>query len=122
MIDFFMQEFGKRMGFETLVFENNIILLEIAHVGSLYFEKQIQNNNKELLIYLAKEYNIFDETIPLKVLEYCSFMKNSRPSFYGSIVKNKVVLGVRLVQEEIGSGAELENIIYQLFDKIQEIV
>ncbi len=121
MIDSIIQELGKRMGIENLSFENNILMVNIMHIGSLYFEKQIQNNEEELLIYLAKEYDVYNETIPLKVLEQCSFLKNNKLNLYGGIVNNSFILGVRLQQRDLVSGAELENIIYLLIEKIQEI-
>ena len=121
MFDDVLQEFGERIGLNTLVFENNIAMIKIEHEGSVYFEKQKNMLDEELLVYIAKEYNIFDETIPYKVLEHCSYLKENIPSIYGGIVKNSIVLGVRISQDEKIRGAELETLIYSLINHVKEI-
>lgn len=121
MFDDVLQEFAERIGLNTLVFENNIAMIKIENEGSVYFEKQKNMLDEELLVYIAKEYNIFDETIPYKILEYCSYLKENIPSLYGGIVKNTIVLGIRILQEERIRGAELETIIYSLINHVKEI-
>lgn len=122
MIEQAMADFAKRIGIAELSFsDSGIVQLEIQNIGTLYFEKQMQDNAEQLLVYMAKKFRVYDTGMARKVLEFCSFDKGHIPPLYGSIVGDNCILGLRFSDEGL-SGADLENSIYYLNDKFKVLM
>lgn len=122
MIEQTMADFAKRIGIAELSFsESGIIQLEIQNTGTLYFEKQVQDNSEQLLVYMAKKFSSYDAELPRKLLEFCSFDKGHIPPLYGSIAGDNCILGLRFSDERL-TGADLENSVYYLNDKFKALM
>lgn len=126
MIEQAMADFAKRIGIAGLSFSDTgsgsgIVQLEIQNIGTVYFEKQLQDRAEELLVYMAQKFNTYDTQMPRKLLEFCSFDKGHIPPLYGSIAGDTCILGLRFQTERL-SGADLENSVYYLHDKFNALM
>lgn len=122
MIEQAIADFAKRIGIAELSFsESGVIQLEIQNIGTLYFEKQIQDNTEQLLVYMAKKFSSYDTQFPRKLLEFCSFDKGHIPPLYGSIAGDNCILGLRFSDDRL-TGADLENSVYYLNDKFKALL
>lgn len=123
MFDNILQEFAQRTGILDLSFSpEGIAQLEIKDVGMIYFERQAQGRGEELLVYMAKKYDVYDSTFSLKLLEFCSYKNAHVPPLYGSLAGDSCILGVRFSEGQLLSGTELENTVYYLNDKFQQLM
>lgn len=122
MIEQAMADFAKRIGIAELSFsDSGVVQLEIQNIGTLYFEKQEQDNAEQLLVYMAKKFSVYDTEMARKVLEFCSFDKGHVPPLYGSIAGDNCILGLRFADERL-TGADLENSVYYLNDKFKALM
>lgn len=122
MIEQAMADFAKRIGIAELSFsDSGVVQLEIQNIGTLYFEKQVEDNAEQLLVYIAKKFSSYDTQMPRKLLEFCSFDKGHIPPIYGSIVGDSCILGLRFSDERL-TGADIENSIYYLNDKLKRLM
>ena len=122
MIDAAIADFAKRIGIAELSFSDSaVVQLEIQNVGTLYFEKQIQDNTERLLVYIARKFSVYDTEMARKVLEFCSFDKGHIPPIYGSIAGDNCILGLRFSDDRL-TGADLENSVYYLHDKFNALM
>ncbi len=126
MIEQAMADFAKRIGIAELSFSDTgsgaaLVQLEIQNIGTLYFEKLYQNNEEQLLVYMAQKFNTYDTQIPRKLLEFCSFAKGHIPPLYGSIAGDNCILGLRFCAERM-TGADIENSVYYLHDKFNVLM
>lgn len=122
MIEQAMADFAKRIGIAELSFsDSGVVQLGIQNIGTLYFEKQQQDNTEQLLVYMAKKFSSYDTAFPRKLLEFCSFDKGHIPPIYGSIAGDNCILGLRFSDERL-TGADIENSIYYLHDKFNVLM
>lgn len=122
MIEQAIADFAKRIGIAELSFsDRGVIQLEIQNIGTLYFEKQFQDNADQLLVYMAKKFSSYDTDFPCKLLEFCSFDKGHIPPLYGGIAGDNCILGLRFADERL-TGADLENSVYYLNDKFKALM
>lgn len=114
-------EFAKRLGLSGFSFsENGVASLVVENVGQVFFEKNEQERERVLLVYLARQYDVYEKAMPEKVLRFCSYAQGHNPPLYGSCVKDMAILGVRL-DEETFTAVSLENTIYYLAEKMQKL-
>lgn len=122
MIEQAIADFAKRIGIAELLFsDSGVVQLEIQNIGTLYFEKQKQDNAEQLLVYMAKKFSTYDTQMARKVLEFCSFDKGHIPPLYGSIAGDNCILGLRFSDERL-TGADIENSVYYLQDKFKVLM
>lgn len=123
MFEHILQEFAQRIGIAELSFsEQGVAQLDVQEVGMVFFERQRRGSAEELLVYLAKKYNTYDSAFPLKLLEFCSYEKAHVPPVYGSLAGDNCILGLRFQEGGLISGTELENAVYYLNDKFQQLL
>lgn len=123
MFEHILQEFAQRIGIAEFAFSGQGVAgLDIQDVGTVFFERQKQGSDEELLVYMAKKYDTYDSMFPLKLLEFCSYEKAHVPPVYGSIAGDSCILGLRFSPEGLVSGTELENAVYYLNDKFQQLM
>lgn len=124
MFDALLKDFALRIGLEELSFSSRgVAQVDIADTGMVYFEKQLQADQEELLVYMAKKFNAYDTEFPQKLLEFCSYENAHFPPVYGSISGDSCILGLRFSQGQLYSGTELENSIYylqSLFERLMD--
>jgi type III secretion system chaperone SycN len=116
MINQTINNFGKKMGFENLAFnENNIIHLELESIGDLYLEDVA----RYLLIYLIKKIENPGLKVYQKALTLCHYkQKNPYPTYTGLYEDDKLAFLIRMPHEEI-SESNLEKSIFFL-NKLHE--
>lgn len=123
MFDALLKDFALRIGLEELPFSSQgVAQLNIEGLGMVFFERQVQANQEELLIYMAKKFNVYDTEFPRKLLEFCSYENGLFPPVYGSIAGDNCILGLRFPQGRLYSGTEIENSIYYLQDLFERLM
>lgn len=124
MFETVLQEFAERIGLGILSFSpQGVAAVEIRGVGTLYMEKQEERDGKtELLVYLAKKYDVYDTGFSRKLLEFCSYDKGYDPVIYGSLAGDSCILGLRFSEDRLHSAVQLENAVYFLNDKFQQLM
>lgn len=124
MFETVLQEFAERIGLGTLSFSpQGVAAVEIGNIGTLCMEKQEgQDGKPELLVYLAKKYDAYDTDFSRKLLEFCSYDKGHDPVIYGSLAGGSCILGLRFSEERLYSAVQLENAVYYLNDKFQQLM
>jgi type III secretion system chaperone SycN len=108
MIKKTIDDFGKKIGFEGLSFnENDVIHLELESIGDLY----IENTSPRLLIYLIKKIENPSLKVYQEALTLCHYkQKNPYPTATGLYEEDKLAFLIRMPYEEV-SESNLEKSI-----------
>lgn len=116
MINKTISEFGKKMQFNNLSFnEDHLIHLELESIGDLFIEEAPSH----LVIYLSKELENPGLNVYKKALTLCHYrQKNPYPTYTGLYEENKLSFLIRMPNEEI-SESNLEKAILFL-NKLHE--
>lgn len=116
MINKTISEFGKKMKFDNLVFnDDHVIHLELETIGDLF----IEDTPPHLLMYLTKELENPSLKIYQKSLMLCHYkQKNPYPTYTGLYEENKLSFLIRIPNEEI-SQSNLEKAVLFL-NKLHE--
>lgn len=118
MINKTIDNFGKKMGFETLTFnEHKVIHLELETIGDLYLEDTVSH----LLIYLIKKIENPSLKLYQKALTLCHYrQKNPYPTYTGLYEEDKLAFLFKIPYEEI-SESNLEKSIFLLNNLHEQI-
>lgn len=119
MINKTITDFGKKMGFENLAFnEQHVIHLELETIGDLYLEEA----SPHLLIYLIKKIENPSLKVYQKALTLCHYkQKNPYPTYTGLYEEDKLAFLIKMPYEEI-SESNLEKSILFLNKLHEQIV
>lgn len=116
MIQKTINDFGKKIGFDDLGFnENNVIHLELETIGDLYLE----DNPPFLLMYLIKKIDNLDLKVYQKALTLCHYkQKNPYSTFTGLYEDDKLVFLIKIPYPQL-SESNLEKAI-SFLNKLHE--
>lgn len=116
MINKTISEFGKKMEFDDLSFnEDHIIHLQLETIGDLFLE----DTPPYLLVYLTKQIDNLTSKEYQKALTLCHYkQKNPFPTYTGLYEDNSLSFLVRIPYEEI-SESNLEKAI-SFLNKLHE--
>lgn len=99
MIHKTISDFGKKMGFDDLAFnDNNVIHLELETIGDLYLEE----SPPYLLMYLTKKIENPSLKAYQEALTLCHYkQKNPYPTYAGLYEEDNLVFLIRIPHEQI---------------------
>lgn len=120
MITHEIEEFGRRMGMSDLELSpDGIIAFEVEDLGSLHIEQD--EENEELFIYLATPIPPYNDDIPKKVLELCSY-KNAHPFvLHGGIHNDNIIFLSRMSYRDV-KASTIENTTQFLISITQKVL
>lgn len=121
MINKTIHNFGTKMGFEDLAFnENNVIHLELESIGDLYLEDAAPY----LLIYLIKKIENPSLKLYQRALTLCHYkQKNPYPTSTGLYEEDKLAFLIRIPYDEISESNLEKGILFlnKLHEQIANI-
>ncbi len=126
MLDVEIAEFGRRMNMNELSLDDNgLLILDIENMGRLHLEIK---ENHNLYIYLSLPYQAYDDTIPRKILELCSYHHGHPFPIRGGVHSaihegthtNWALLLTELTPQQINA-ATLENTVRTLASLLAKI-
>lgn len=127
MLNLEIAEFGRRMNMEGLSLgDKGLLILDIENIGRLHLEKK--ENSENLYVYLSLPYQSYDNAIPRKILEICSY-RHAHPfpirggvhsAIHNGEHNNWVLLLAEFKPQEI-SAAALENTVRTLASLLEKV-
>lgn len=110
MIPQIIDNFGKKMGFDDLTFnENNTIHLELETIGDLY----IEDNPPFLLMYLIKKIENPSLKVYQKALTLCHYkQKNPYATFTGLYLEDQLAFLIKIPYESVSESELEKNILF----------
>lgn len=120
MITHELEEFGRRMEMSDLELSpEGIIAFEVEDLGSLHIEQD--EESEELFIYLAAPAPPYDNDVPKKVLELCSY-KHAYPFIlHGGVHNDNVIFLSRISYRDV-KASTIENTTQFLISMIQKVL
>jgi len=118
MIHQTINNFGKKMGFDDLAFnDDNVIHLELETIGDLYLEE----SPPYLLIYLIKKIENPSLKAYQEALTLCHYkQKNPYPTYTGLYENDNLVFLIRIPYAQISESNIEQNIAF--LNKLHEQV
>ncbi len=119
MLEREIYEFGKRLGMDGLALnDQGLVVIDIDNLGRLHLEKA---ENKDILfIYLSLPYESYNDIIPRKVLEICSYLNGHPIPISGGVYDNWVSLLSEQDSNKINA-SNIENIVRYLASLLEQI-